>query len=199
MSTLLYATLTNRREAASAGTSDKADAVDPANAAAGKPGVTMWVDAAAALVPAEVLAAQAFLIGFVTGQVRLPLVSSEPVTVITNAADARALFWILLVAALAIYVIANFGHWSATDFLRMLIPPAAFVLWSMLQPGAAFDAVAHVSEFWRHLTGVVGVIVLAPLAKRLAYSADQATPPSVQAPAPSGGNAVPTPPASVGG
>jgi hypothetical protein len=62
MSTLAYAALTTRRKEASPGTSSNAAAVDADNPKAGKPGVGTWVDTAAALVPAEVLAVTAFLI-----------------------------------------------------------------------------------------------------------------------------------------
>jgi hypothetical protein len=175
MSTLLYAALTDRRKAARPGTSDRPEIADMEAPAAGKPGVSMWADAAAALVPAEVLAAQAVLIGFVTEQRDDPSLSPDPVTVITDHAQAKALFWILLATAFLLYVLANVKNWRGADWLRMLIPPAAFFLWSLLQPGAAFQAVADWSTFARYTVGVVGAILLAPFARALAYRADQAT------------------------
>jgi hypothetical protein len=175
VSTLAYATLTKQREVAPPGTSDRKVAA-ATNAATGKPGVTMWADAAAALVPAEVLAAQAFLIGSVTERQDRPLLSSDPVTVVTEPTTAKWMFWGLLLAALVIYVSGNLGHWHRADWLRMLIPPAAFVLWSVLQPGALFDAVADWSTGARYGVGVIGVIILGSIARALAYKADQLEP-----------------------
>jgi hypothetical protein len=154
VSTLAYATLTKLREAAPPGTSDS-KAANRDQPDAGRPGVTMWADAAAALVPAEVLAAQAFLIGSVTEQQDRPG---------------------LLLASLVIYVCGNVGHWHGADWLRMLIPPAAFVLWSALQSGALFDAVADWSVPARYGIGAIGVLILGSIAKALAYSADQLEP-----------------------
>jgi len=138
VSTCLYAALTSQRKAAPKGTSTRPDIARPEDPRAGKPGVTTWTDALAALVPAEVLAAQAFLLGFVTKVDTEPSVSSEPVTVFTNPDRAKVLFVVLLVASLLIYVFVNVGQWTGLDWLRMLIPPSAFFLWSVLQPGAAF-------------------------------------------------------------
>jgi hypothetical protein len=176
VSTLAYATLTKLREAAPPGTSDSKAAADSDNPDAGRPGVTVWADAAAALVPAEVLAAQAFLVGVVTEQQDRPLLSADPVTVFTDPHAAKWMFWGLLVVSLVIYVAGNVGHWHAADWLRMLIPPAAFVLWSALQPGALFDAVADWSTAERYGIGAIGAIALGAIAKVLAYRADQLEP-----------------------
>jgi hypothetical protein len=171
---LLYSALTTRREEATPGTSDNAEAVDPENDKAGKPGVTMWIDAAAALVPAEVLAAHAFLITAVS-ESRADPTTGDPVTVITNVGNAQILFWALLGVSLVVYVIGHVGSWGNWDYVRMFIPPIAFFLWMILQTGTAFDAVADPDEFIRYLVGVVGVLILAASARALAYKADEET------------------------
>jgi hypothetical protein len=170
MSTLAYAALTTRRQEASPGTSDDPSATDPANAKAGKPGVGAWVDTVAALVPAEVLAANAFLIQQVTTTTKGP--HDQTVVRISNVTDAKWLFWVLLVLSLLLFVGAHFSQWDRWDFLRMAVPPCAFVLWSALQSGTAFDAVAHWSEFTRYLVGIVGAILLGFVAAKLAHKAD---------------------------
>ena len=170
MSTFAYAALTARREEATPGTSANRNAVDPANTKAGKPGVGVWVDASAALVPAEVLGLHAFLIQQVTSTRQDG--SGNDVVTVSSAHDAKILFWVLLGLAVVVYVFAHVKNWDSWDYLRMLIPPAAFMLWSTLQTGTAFSAVAHWSEFTRYLIGTVGVVVLGGLATALAYKAD---------------------------
>ena len=177
MSTVAYAALTTRRQEATPHTSADPAGQDPANPQAGKPGVGPWLDTAAALVPAEVLAANAFLIQQVTTTTKDP--TGKTVVTLSNTSNAQTLFWSLLVLSLAIYVGAHWSKWDAWDFLRMLIPPGAFVLWSALQSGTAFDAVAHWSEFTRYLIGVMGAILLGYMANKLAYKADAKAPPKV--------------------
>jgi hypothetical protein len=170
LSTLLYSSLTTRRQEAPSGTSANAEAVDPGNDKAGKPPGDHGLDAAAALVPAEVLA-HAFLITAVSESENNA--QGNPTTVITNVRDAQILFWVLLGLALVLYVGAHMGSWRRSDFARMFIPPMAFFLRMILQEGTAFDAVADPREFLRYLVGVVGVIVVGLIAQRLAYKADQ--------------------------
>lgn len=182
MSTLAYATLTARRQAAPRGTSMDPKAVVAGASAAGKPGVGAWIDAATALVPAEVLAVHAFLIQQVSTTSKDA--AGHPVFTIANPGNARLLFWILVVLSSAIYLGAHVKTFQRWDLVRMLIPPAAFLLWSALQNGTAFDAVASWSQFTRYLVGVIGVIVLGYAAKVLAYKADEQTPVPAPAPAP---------------
>ncbi len=173
MSTLAYATITARREKAPPGTSMTPGAVAPGApgaATAGGPGIGAWIDAATALVPAEVLAVHAFLIQQVTSTTQDA--AGHPVATISSVGNAQVLFWVLLALSAAIYVAAHVKSWDRWDFVRMLIPAAAFVLWSTLQNGTAFDAVASWSEFTRYLIGVIGVIGLGYLARVLAYKAD---------------------------
>ena len=69
-------------------------------------------------------------------------------------------------------------HWR-TDVLRMIMPPAAFVLWTMLQRPTAFDATwfaQHVSASSRLPFAVAGAVVVGAIAKWLANRADEQQP-----------------------
>lgn len=68
MSTLAYAALTAKRQTTSAGESTTS----------GQPGMKTYVDVLAALVPAEVLAAHAAVLGFTTKQKSVCTVSQRP-------------------------------------------------------------------------------------------------------------------------
>jgi hypothetical protein len=178
MSTLLYSHLTSQRESARPGTSFTAapEAADgsPPQPADGKPGVGGYVDALAALIPAEVLAVHGILIGLGT-KVTHPK-GAEPVTTITEPTTLKWLFAALLVASLLLYVLPHLSKWDAWDFARMLIPPIAFFAWTALQKATMFDAVA---PDWTTLTrtgaGLIVAIVVGSAAFALAYKADQKT------------------------
>ena len=61
----------------------------------------------------------------------------------------------------------------------MLIPPAAFVLWTILTKSTAFDAVApeSLSDGLRVLIGAGGAIVLGVIASVLGIHLNKANPP----------------------
>lgn len=75
-------------------------------------------------------------------------------TTITDAPALRLAFYVLLLATLGLYGLTHgwrskptrrrtkgWKGWSVADGGRILMPPIAFVLWTMLQPATAFDAV----------------------------------------------------------
>jgi hypothetical protein len=167
MSTLAYAAITRKRERAKPGTS----------ATTGAPGVKTYVDALAALVPAEVLTAHAAILTFTTDTV--PATDpSRPgsVITITEPATLVGVFWALIAVSMALYVAGRLmaSTWDRWDWLRVLIPPLAFIGWTMLQKATAFDAVAPgFSQAGRSATAIIGAIVLGLLAAALAYKADQ--------------------------
>jgi hypothetical protein len=164
MSTLAYAQLTEKREAAIPGTStDK-----------GSPGVRTWIDALAALVPAEVLAVHAALVATMTKAV--PGASGEPVTIITNVHTLSIVFYALVALSVLLYASARLvaRKWDRLDYVRMLIPAFAFVGWTMLQRTTAFDAAwPNTSLDARTAIAVIGAVLLGVLASVLAYKADQ--------------------------
>jgi len=126
MSTMAYAAMTTRRTQA---TSESAA------------GVRGYVDAAAALVPAEVLTLHALILS-VTTQTGADA-AGDSVTTITQPATLRLAFWGLVVLSVFLYAVPRVlrKSWDRLDFLRASIAPLAFVAWTMLQRATAFDAV----------------------------------------------------------
>ena len=169
MSTLLYAQLTSKREEATPGTSTSTS----------PPGIQSFVDVLAALVPAEVLAAHAVVISFTTTTEKNQV--GELVTTTTQPGTLRWVFVAFFLLGILLYAVGHGKHWDRWDFVRMLIPPLAFVGWTMLQKATAFDSIApDLGQASRDSIAVIGAIVLAVIASQLAYQADQKTPTPVQ-------------------
>ena len=164
MSTIAYAAVTRAREAATPGTSTRS------------PGVGTYVDALAALVPAEVLVAHGTILTFTTK-------TAPDNTVQITRPDALVVtFYGLIAVSVILYITGRLwtGKWDNWDWLRMLIPPLAFVGWTMLQKATAFDAVVDqksLDDVMRNVIAIIGGIVLGVVAAALAYKADQKTPP----------------------
>ncbi|HTT69363.1 MAG TPA: hypothetical protein VMF70_15170 [Gemmatimonadales bacterium] len=166
MSTLLYGALTTQRLRAEPGTS-----LDAA-----PPGLGTYVDALAALVPAEVLALHGLILSVTTATV---VQDGLPQVTITEPGTLRYAFVGLIVLSVALYLVPRFRTRERLDVGRALIPPIAFVAWTMLQRATAFDAV------WPTLGGaprtVIALFVAAVLgifAARLAKDADRSVPPA---------------------
>jgi hypothetical protein len=87
-------------------------------------------------VPAEVLALHAVIVTATTKTV-------EGKTEIIAPETLAGAFAGLVVLSLGIYVVFRvvLEKWDCRDWFRMLIPPFAFVAWTMLQRATAFDAV----------------------------------------------------------
>jgi hypothetical protein len=67
--------------------------------------------------------------------------------------------------------------WNRYDFLRIFIPPLAFVGWTMIQKATAFDAVyPGLAAAPRTAIALFGAILLGMLSTVLAYKADQNIP-----------------------
>jgi peptidoglycan/LPS O-acetylase OafA/YrhL len=159
VSTLIYEAITSAREA-----------TQPQNALmvreAATPGegtkIPKLVDSVAALVPVEVLAAHAAVLGVVA-------TTSDPgdkgpvVVTITEDGWATGAWFVLLGVALLFYVVPHVvkGKWDGWDWLRMLIPPVAFAAWTMLAKGTLFDAVNDWDSLTRTLVAVaIGLAAL---------------------------------------
>ena len=157
-------------------------------------GVKGYVDAVAAPVPAEVLAFHALALQFTTETVQsegegsvaseegetAKTEDAEAVTIITDPTALKVVFIVLVIAACALYLV---GHrrqhkgWHRADVARMLIPGAAFVVWTMLQKSTAFDAIAATfAETPRFLLAAGAAVFLGWLARELAYKADGSHP-----------------------
>lgn len=169
MSTLAYANLTNVRDDTS-----PLESVDKT-----KPGVNRYVDAMAALVPAEVLALHAMLITILTESAPGPG-DGETVIKILEAGTLEMVFWALILLTFALYFLGRGKkHANKLDWLRMLVPPSAFVAWTMLQPSTAFDAAfPDVSSPTRMTIALFAAVTLGALVTWLAGKADAAPPPS---------------------
>ena len=164
MSVVAYAALTTKREEAAPGTSTGTN----------PPGVRSYVDALAALVPTEVLTLHALVLAVTTATT--PETSAKGGT-LTTITDAESLSWAfvgLIVTSIALYVVPRFRKWDRLDYFRALVPPVAFVAWTMLQRATAFDAVApRLEPAPRTVIGLFVAMLVAGLAAVLAVRADQ--------------------------
>lgn len=163
MSTFAYAALTAKRQTSPAG----------ASTTSGQPGMKTYVDVLAALVPAEVLAAHAAVLGFTTKQER---VHGKSETIITDPTSLKIAFWGLIGVCVVLYVLGHAAKWKLGDFLRVAIPPLAFVGWCMAQRSTAFDAVSKWNVDQRSVAAIIGALLLGALAAALSYRADAQDP-----------------------
>lgn len=166
MTTIGYGALTRQRLLAQPSTSSTL----------GSPGVRGYVDSLAALVPAEVLGLHAIVIGLTTTTVRQA--DGNSVMRIVDPSTLRLSFWGLVAISCAFYLVGHRGGpWTRGDYGRVLIPPASVVLWTMLQPGSAFDAVAPGwAQTSRITTATFGAIALGLIAGQLSRTADSVQP-----------------------
>lgn len=169
MSSLLYGSLTQRRLNAAPETVLAATAVTAAGGTDGaKDTIKTWQDAMAALVPAEVLALHAVAMSYGT---TTKGAGASAVTSITHPSQMAVVYVALMVLAYVLYLTgartARRGQW-----LRALVPVAAFVLWTMIQPSTAFDALGiDMTSFARTMSAIIGAVVLGGVADALAKRA----------------------------
>ena len=160
MSTLAFAAFTNRREQSKPGTSSSNN----------PPGVSTFVDALAALVPAEVLTLHALILSVTT-------TTAAQVTTITDPTTLKWAFAGLILLSIALYVVPRLKNWGLLDFVRVAIPPLAFVGWTMLQRSTAFDAIApSLKDASRTVAGLFLATLLGLVAVTLARKADEKEP-----------------------
>lgn len=161
MSTITYALLTSKREQSPRGTSRS---VSP-------PGMGTMQDALAALVPAEVLLVHALILPLTT-------TTKDETTTITEPNTLSWAFYVLIVMSVLLYVVPRLvnGKWDGWDFIRMLIPPLAFIGWTMIQRMTAFDVIfPNLAEAPRTLVAACLAILLGLAASALGMKADQKT------------------------
>jgi len=159
MSTLAFASLTTRRENSPVG---KSVTEFP-------PGVSTYVDALAALMPAEILALHATILSVTTE-------TTGSTTVIVDSCTLSMAFWGMAVLSMILYAVPRlmYAKWDNYDYCRVIIPPLAFVGWTMLQRATAFDAVyPHIAEAPRTVLALFLAVLLGLLARLTAYKADQ--------------------------
>ena len=134
MSSLAYGAVTRKRVQAPA---NKSVTTSP-------PGLKTYVDTLAALVPAEVLAFHAFMVELTTKTTKK---NGIAVTTITDRGTLEATFWVCIVLSMLLFLFtrlsgAGAAGWQRWDVARILVPPASFVLWTVVQKSTAFDAVS---------------------------------------------------------
>lgn len=138
MSTIAYAQLTNAREVAQPHTSTTTE----------KPGLRTYIDAFAAVVPAEVLTLHALIISVATETKQQVITAgskaAETITTIKpdGAQTLEVAFWGLVIMSIVLYAAPRYlgGTWDRFDWIRVAIAPLAFFGWTMLQRVTAFDA-----------------------------------------------------------
>ncbi len=162
MSIIGYAKLTNIR-----------DLSDPNKENSPKPSsITHYLDAMAALVPAEVLSLHAIILTFTTASKK-----DEKGVISTSISDPEVLswvFWGLIILSILLFFVSRVGKLDKFDWLRALIPPFAFVCWTMLQKTTAFDAVCiDMDEASRIAIALFLAVGLGLLATFLAKKADE--------------------------
>lgn len=162
MSIVAYAQLTTARERAEPGTSRSVQS----------PGLSTYVDAFAALIPAEVLALHAVILSVTTS-------TTNGTVTITDPETLRFAFFGILVLSVVLYASTRLAvaRWDRLDWLRVMIPPLAFIGWTMLQRATAFDAVMPgMHDAPRTVAALFLSVLLGLFASTLAYKADQKSP-----------------------
>jgi hypothetical protein len=189
MSTLLYESLTTAREVTPPGLAPEIVAgpevasLDAAGATPPKARtkIPKFLDILTALVPVEVLAAHAFLLGAVS-QTTNPEDKGPVVMTITDEGAATWFWWLLLVAAIALYAVPHVVKhgWDTPDFVRALIPAAAFAAWTMVEKATLFDALTDWDNALRIGIGVALALIALVLSKAFADKAQAKTPNDAQ-------------------
>ena len=88
------------------------------------------------MIPAEVLTLHAVILSVTTS-------TTDGIVTITDPSTLRFAFFGILVLSVVLYASTRLvaAKWNRLDWLRMMIPPVAFIGWTMLQRTTAFDAV----------------------------------------------------------
>jgi len=160
VSTIVYAALTNARASA------------PPDPAGNSTRVSTYVDALAALVPSEVLMAHGAILTFTTSTSRDG--DDKPSVAIEDALALKIAFFALCGLSMVFYAFERLRarKWENLDWIRLLIPPASFVFWTMLQKATAFDAFKlppWLTDGMRGVIAILSALVLGVVATALAY------------------------------
>ena len=170
MSTIAYGILTRKRLDASKDVSLTATS-----------GLGTGVDALTALVPAEVLAAQALILSVTTSTPPASVGSSVPVPKIpaSSTGPLKVAFFGLIVVSVVLYGVGfRPSKGNVRWFAAGLIPPIAFVAWSMIYSPSTFSAVApHMDSALRTVIAILLAIVLPVIAGALAGKLNNSDPP----------------------
>ena len=177
MSTIAYAQLTNAREAAPSGTSTTTSS----------PGLRTYIDAFAALVPAEVLTLHALVVAATTTVVPATKDAEASTSIVVGQAGTLCFaFWGMVALSIILFAVPRYvgGKMDKFDGIRIAIAPLSFVGWTMLQRATAFDAAfPNVEAVPRTVIALFLGAVLGGVTAALALKADAKTP-AVPAPVP---------------
>ena len=177
LSTVAFAQLTAARQ-------ETDPAAPPAEK---KPGTSKYVDVLAAIIPAEVIAAHALIVTEAT-QVKKVDIDPDPkkenlqqVTDVTDPTALKIAFFGLIFASLILYVATKAvsgASWRRFDYLRMSLPPIAFVAWTLLTEPSAFDGFnqGDLSDTTQLTVGVIVAVVLGAVANLCQKRADADSP-----------------------
>jgi hypothetical protein len=175
----LYARYTLAKEQTKApGTPPSPDT--PAGEVAAPGGVaSKYLDAAAALVPADVLGFHALVVSLTTENRENR--AGDPVTTITDPFWLKLMLIVGCIWAAAEYFLVHRSSrdrtWDRSDTVRMFIPAAAFIAWTMLQRTTSFDAwFPNFDNPGRTIVAAALVALLGIAAKVLADVAGRAIP-----------------------
>ena len=165
MSTLAYASVTTTRDRTESGKDS---------------GISTYVDAMAALVPAEVLALHALVVSATAETSIDPTTEAVNVQIMAPETLLGA-FWGLFALAVVLFVVPRLVRktWKTLDLVRMFIPPLAYVVWTMLQEATAFEPIARSLELGsapRTVIALFGASVLGLIASLLAMTAEKSDP-----------------------
>lgn len=170
MSTYAYAELTRERVNSSP---------EPPSTPS-RPGVSVFADALAALVPAEILAVHAAIVGF------LVVDNGDKGKAIQDSSNVGLIaFYALIGLSVILYLFArkpkqpkNRGDWKSWDWIRALIPGMAFVAWTMIQPLSLFDLVVkdNLDTAARSIIALLVAVLLGALSAWFADRANKAEP-----------------------
>ena len=143
----------------------------------GDPGLPKFLTMLAALVPGDILVVHGIILSATTK----PAASGGLEIVPGGVLALTVAFWGLILASILLYAAVHHEHLKAPDFIRMLIPPAAFVGWTMLQKPTAFDAACnglHCTVDWplRVVIATLLGLVLIALVNWLDYHVDRGHP-----------------------
>ncbi|RPJ84253.1 MAG: hypothetical protein EHM13_05235, partial [Acidobacteria bacterium] len=140
-------------------------------------GVNTYVVTMAALVPAEVLALHALFLS-VTTNTTPAAAATLAATRIADPSTLSKAFYGLIVLCVVLYVAPRLitHKWVRLDFARSVIPPLAFVTWTMLQKATAFDAVCDLAEAPRTVSALFVAVLWGLGAAWLGYQVEQPQP-----------------------
>src|SRR5579875_1795544 len=136
-----------------------------------------YIGVLGALVPAEVLAAHAVIMQAVVQHVRVGRgANARTATVVPHTGWVQFTFWALAAITVLLYLggrRATDGGFHLLDIGGVLVPPAAFFGWCLLENDSAFEAVHDFGTQGRHVLGIVLALVLPVVAVAVGYRADR--------------------------